>query len=369
MQIVRVLTLASVAAAALAVPARADVQALPVGHGDQGAVVISSGPNGLCDSKASPGDVQNGAVGQPVPNRAAVRCGANKIVETVAAGDDRQLVALGATCRSPTQAVVDSGADGVAQTAAGGDDAQLLAVGVTPTNAPCILTGGNGVADTNALLGDDVRQLGVGKASAHTAVVRCGPNLVADTTANDANPSGDDVQVLPVGTACTSDGDVVIDAGADGIADTRAVGPDVTIAVLKAQRILIPPGRASASKTVKLLLGNPESGPNAAPTRTVRLIGSDGTCPSGTVTQVDADAATPGLQATALMASRDRLRASAVVTLRAADITSVSLAQPYRCTATFTVKVDDPALNGAADDAGSDDNTASLVLEVGDRND
>ena len=53
------------------------------------------------------------------------------------------------------------------------------------------------------------------------------PNLVADTTANNAGV-GDDVQLVPVGAACTAN-QVVVDSGADGIATTRAEGADLRI--------------------------------------------------------------------------------------------------------------------------------------------
>src|SRR5438552_119229 len=74
---------------------------------------------------------------------------------------------------------------------------------------------------------DDVLVLTpVGSAAPNSAVIQCGPNLVADTTANNVTP-GDDVQVIPVGNACASANDVVVDSGADGIATTRAEGPDL----------------------------------------------------------------------------------------------------------------------------------------------
>src|SRR5260370_4580600 len=102
--------------------------------------------------------------------------------------------------------------------------------------------GGDGVAQTAAALGDDNQLLLPGAAEPNTAVVLCGPNLVADTTANNLG-AGDDVQLVPVGAACTAN-QVLVDSGADGIATTPAEGPDLRISAAKPVKITLSRGQA-----------------------------------------------------------------------------------------------------------------------------
>src|SRR5262249_6448319 len=173
---------------------------------------------------AAAGDIQLAAVGSGSPNRTEIRCGANKIVDTIATGDDVQLIAFGAPCKNVNTPVIDTGDNGLAETTAASDDTQEIATGVHPRNTPCVITGGAGGAQTRAASGDDNQQPLPGAAEPNTAVVLCGPNLIADTTANNLG-AGDDVQLVPVGAACTAN-QVVVDSGADGIATTRAGGPD-----------------------------------------------------------------------------------------------------------------------------------------------
>ena len=77
--------------------ARADVQLIAPGTGPQNATVISTGPDGICNTAAATGDIQAAPVGQGTPNQNVIRCGPNKTAETAAAGDDRQLIAVGGT--------------------------------------------------------------------------------------------------------------------------------------------------------------------------------------------------------------------------------------------------------------------------------
>jgi len=189
------------AAVAFARVAGADQQIIAPGTAQQDAVVVNTGADGICQTTAATGDIQAAPVGSGTPFRTEIRCGTNKVVETLAAGDDTQLIAFGATCKNANNAVVDTGLDGIADTTAAGDDTQVIAVGTAPANTPCVITGGNGVADTAAAAGDDVLVLSpVGTAAPNTDVIHCGPNLVADTTANNF-AAGDDVQVIPVGNA------------------------------------------------------------------------------------------------------------------------------------------------------------------------
>src|SRR5258705_12573660 len=85
--------------AAYAVPVLADVQRIAPGNGLQNAVVVDTGANGVCETTAAGGDLQAARVGQGTANRAALRCGPNRDVETPAQVDDGQLVARAGTCR------------------------------------------------------------------------------------------------------------------------------------------------------------------------------------------------------------------------------------------------------------------------------
>ena len=164
-------------------------------------------------------------VGQGARNRSALRCGPNRDVDTTVQGDDVQLVAVGGTCRNANTVIIDTGANGIPETVPVGDDtfAPGIALGVAPANAPCVVAGADGVAQTAAPVGDDLQLIPVGTAAPNTDVVRCGPNRVAETTANNLG-TGDDVQLVAIGLACTPN-QPVVDTGADGIANTRAQGP------------------------------------------------------------------------------------------------------------------------------------------------
>jgi hypothetical protein len=216
-------------------------------------------------------------------------------------------------------------------------------------------------------MGDDVQDLAAGTAPPNTAVVTCGPNLVADTTANNVS-AGDDVQVIPVGGACATANDVVVDSGADGIAATRAEGADLRISAVKPVKITIPAGRSSASKTIRLTINNVEFGPTAPIARAYKITTTSGSCGGGVVTQVDADDETPGLQATATVPLGGHMKASLVATMKLQNITTVASNNPFRCTFNATVVALDTAPD--ADDADNvENNTTTIDLEVTDHND
>ncbi len=356
------------ALAFLATAARADEQVIAPGTADQDAVVVNTGPDGLCNTTAASGDIQAATVGQGTPFRTVSRCGTDKTVSTTAAGDDTQLVAVGGTCKNANTVIIDSGPNGIAETTAAGDDTQEIAVGVAPPNTPCVITGANGVADTAAAAGDDHLVLSpVGTAQANAEVILCGPNGVADTTANNVNPSGDDVQVVAVGAGC-SPNDVVVDSGTNGVADTRAEGPDLVLKVVRPLRLTIGSGQVSASRTVKLLVSNVEFGASAPPARIYRLNVTKGSCPGGTVNQVDADTSIPGLQATASIPKGGKVKASFVVTTRLEDVTTVAPNVPFRCTTNVdAIAMDtDPDVDDAAN---SENNSTTVALDVTDGND
>jgi hypothetical protein len=353
---------------ALAAPARADRQVIAPGTGLQSAVEVDSGANGICETRARGDDLQAIAVGHGAPFAHEIRCGPDRIANTTAAGDDRQLIAVGSACGGPGAIVVDTGPDGIANSAAAGDDVPLIPVGGAAPNTPCVLTGANGLADTpDPPGGDDVRILLVGQAEANTPVIRCGPNHVAETTANNVHAGGDDVQLVGVGASCPATSTVVVDSGANGIAETRAQGAELVLRLATPRPLTIPiRRRGTASRTVKLAVFNEEfAGP---PSRAYTLSVSDGSCPDGTVTQVDADSRTPGAQTVASVPAGGHVKGSFVVTLRLEDVTSVSRKIPFRC----TVRVEADAVDTAPDPddaANPANNAASVELDAVDMND
>lgn len=363
------IVIASVAVVGFATGAAADQQQIAPGTGLQSSVVIDTGADGICNTTAALGDIQAATVGQATPFRTEIRCGANKLVETAASGDDVQLVALGATCPGTNRAIIDTGPDGIPNSTPVGDDfyASGIALGVAPANTPCVIAGSDGVAQTAAPAGDDVQLLAAGLAEANSAVALCGPNGVADTTANNVNPSGDDVQVVAVGAGC-SPNDVVVDSGANGIADTRAEGPDLVLAVAKPVKLNIPKGSATAQKVVKVKVFNAEFGASAPVGRFFKLTSTNGSCPGGTVTQLDADALTDGLQATGSVFLGSSAKGSFVVTAHLEDVTSTSTKAPFRCTFNVSAVALDTAPD--VDDADNpENNTVTVDLEISDRND
>ncbi|MGH7895176.1 MAG: hypothetical protein ACREQL_10950 [Candidatus Binatia bacterium] len=350
-------------------PILADQQQIAPGTGQQNSVVIDAGPDGICNTVAAEGDILLPAtIGLGSPNRTEVRCGPNKIVDTIAAGDDVQLIALGAACKNANNAIVDTGANGVPDTPLSGDDTYAAGIvfGVPPSNTPCVITGADGVAQTAAPAGDDVQQLVAGAAEPNTAVILCGPNLIADTTANNF-AAGDDVQLVPVGNACTAN-QVVVDSGTDGIAATRAEGPDLRISAAKPVKINISGGRPNASKFVKFTITNTEFGATAPIARTYKITTTSGSCGGGVVTQVDADSVTPGLQATGTAPLGSRVKATLVATMKLQNVTTTASNNPFRCTFNVTVVAldTDPDVDDGANDDG---NTTTVDLEVNDRND
>lgn len=360
-------TTALAAVLLLPMAAHADVQQIAPGTGPQNATVISTGPDGICDTTASPGDIQAAPVGQGTPNQNVIRCGANKTAETVAAGDDRQLIAVGGTCKNANNNVVDSGDDGIPQTTAAGDDTQLLAVGSPPPGTACVIAGANGIADTTAPAGDDVQLVPVGTATANTAVVQCGPNGIADTAANNAGLGGDDVQVIAQGAACTAN-QTVVDSGPNGIAETRAEGPDLVIAAAKSLKLAIRAGQLAVSKTVKVSVSNVEFGASAPVTRPYSLTIAAGSCGNGVVSQVDSDALTSGLQSSANVPLGGKVKASFVLTFKLQNVLSVSRTAPFRCSLTVRAQAND--VTADLDDAANvENNETELQIEVYDYND
>jgi hypothetical protein len=346
----------------------ADVQRIAPGNGLQNAVVVDTGANGICETTAAGGDFQAASVGGGASNRPGLRCGPNRDVDSTAQGDDVQLVAVGGTCRNANTTIVDTGANGIPETVPVGDDtfAPGIALGVPPANAPCVLAGADGVAQTAPPAGDDVQQIPLGLAEPNADVVRCGPNGIAETTANNV-AAGDDVQVVPIGTGCMQN-QAVVDSGANGIATTRAEGPDLRLELPKPIKLTVSSKHPSASKLVKLVVRNVEFGTTAPSARAFRIRTTGGSCPGGTVTQIDADPRTAGLQPSALVSLGKAAKATLVVTIRVQDVTTVDKKNPWRCSfdASVVALDTDPDLDDGAND---DANTAPIVLTVKDTSD
>jgi hypothetical protein len=264
--------------------------------------------------------------------------------------------------------VIDTGANGIPETVPVGDDgfAPGIALGVPPANTPCVLAGADGVAQTPGPVGDDVQRIVAGAAEPNADVVRCGPNRIAETSANNVG-GGDDVQVVPLGQACTPN-QAVVDSGADGIANTRAQGADLRLELVRPLKLVVSDKRPTASRTVKLLVRNVEFGATAPAARAFRIRTTGGSCPGGTVTQIDADTRAGGLQASGSVALGKKAKASLVATIRLENVLTPDRKNPFRCT--FDVSVVALDTDPDVDDAANDDaNTAPVILEVIDKSD
>jgi hypothetical protein len=358
----------AVLAVGMATLAGADEQRIAPGTGTQDAIVIDTGLNGLCETSAARGDIQAAEVGEGTPTLNEIRCGTNEVAESVAVGDDVQVTAVGATCRNPNNVIVDTGPNGIAESPLAGDDTYFagMSLGLPPANTACVITGGDGVAETAAPAGDDGQLLLAGQAQPNTGVLRCGPNRIADTTANNVD-TGDDVQVVAKGAACNAN-DVVVDSGLDGIASTRAEGPDLRINTAKPIALTIGKGKEGVEKVVKVTVANVEFGDGAPASRAFHLRATRGSCPGGTVTQLDANAKEKGLQASASVALGKKAKASFTVEARLDTVTIVSKQNPFRCS--FTVSAVAVETDPDVDDAANDENNSTTVeLEVTDLND
>ncbi len=358
--ILAVMTLGSVA--------HADRQTVPPGIGSQTSVVVDAGPNGVCETGAPKTDVQVRGVGLSEPNQPAIRCGSDRVATSVAAGDDVQRVAPSAGC-NPQEVIVDTGADGIANTATAGDDGQDIPVGRGTPNADCIETGANGLADVrDPVGGDDVRLVPLGRAEANAAVIRCGANEIAETFANNVR-GGDDVQLVPVGSGCGNASTVIVDAGANGIAETRAQGVDLAIlSAARLVRLTIPKRRQLKAGRVKVAVVNREAGASAPPLRSFTLTANDNNCPNGTVTLVDADARTPGVQPTASIGRRGKAKGVVSLSLGVGAVTTPERDVPLRCSITITATSTDTT--PAVDDASNTgNNTTRVEIEAVDAND
>jgi hypothetical protein len=99
-----------------------------------------------------------------------------------------------------------------------------------------------------------------------------------------------------------------------------------------------------------------------------RLKVSKGSCPSATVSQIDADASTTPLDATAIVSKGGSVKASFVVSVHLEDVTTVASNVPFRCALDVdAIAADtDPDVDDAAN-AGN--NSAAVAVDVTDGND
>jgi hypothetical protein len=352
--------------------ARADRQRIAPGTALQSEVVVDTGLNGICETAAGGDDLQAAAVGLGTPGEDEIRCGLDQVVGTIAAGDDTQLIPFNGECQNPSTIVVDTGPDGIANTTPGGDDASDVPVGKAPANTACVLTGSNGIADTaDPLAGDDVRLVPVGTALPNAVVVRCGPNHVAETHANNFNPAGDDIQLMQPGAECQFTITPVVDAGANGVADTRAEGSDFLLRVLQHStpvELTLKKKKGVLSKLVKVAMANIEYGATAPQARTAFLVVRDNDCPRGTVSAVDANSKLDGLQPSVDIPIGKQVKGSFLVTFGLEDVTSVDKKVPFRCD--VTVQVQTLGTGSAGDDAANPASTEGRVtFEVLDQGD
>lgn len=174
---------------------------------------------------------------------ASILAGPDLMANTAAQGDDVQVVPVGVAVATPDTVVVAPGRNLVLDSAPGGDEFSSA--------APRIVAGQDGVADTTAS-GDDVQVLPVGTMllAAGTVVIAPGANGQLDTApVNDDSvlgpdgigpghdgavqsvAQGDDVQLVPVGTTGVPEETVVISAGRNGVLDTPLRGDDVAAVV------------------------------------------------------------------------------------------------------------------------------------------
>jgi hypothetical protein len=366
----RPLCLAFILALTLSPEVRADEQAIPPGIPKEGELAADTGPDGLCNSTAGGDDVQIAPVGGGTPLLPEIGCGPDGVVGSSAAGDDTQLRPLGSFCGTANVPVIDTGADGVANSVLGGDDIYLpgMVSGTAPANTACVGTGADGISGTT-VVGDDVQILAAGFGDPGEAVVLCGDDLIPETTANNANVSGDDVQAIPVAfvPTCATANDVVVTSGpTNSISDTRSEGPELVLRAGKPVKIVIPSGRTVGTKSLKLQVYNLEF--NETLPRSFEIHADDGNCPDGTLTLVDADYETPGLQTTGSVDNGRSVKVSMEASFLPDRVRSVSTKIPFRCEADITVVASDTFPE--EDDARvRRNNSTKINFEVYDYND
>lgn len=184
-----------------------DVQVVAVGAAvGLNDVVVAPGRNGVLDTEPSGSDYSS--------EGPRILAGPDGIADTTAEGDDVQVVDAGAFPLAPGAVVVAAGPDGVLDTLPGGDD-----VGVGPDG----IRAGADRAVSSVARGDDLQLVPVGTTGvpADAVAIEAGPNGVLDT-----KPASDDVSDTVSGyeVSRTCDGDTPfrILAGVNRTAETLA---------------------------------------------------------------------------------------------------------------------------------------------------
>lgn len=122
-------------------------------------------------------------------------------------------------------------------------------------------------------------------------------------------------------------------------------------------------GASSTTRQVAFRISNGDIVPQrAAPGHTISVAASDGDCPAGTVTDVDMDPSTAGVQSSVMLAGGRRATGTLRVTVPAADFTSTSRKSPARCTAELTA-------SGPGEDGDPTNDVTRLSIDVIDLND
>ena len=145
--------------------------------------------------------------------------------------------------------------------------------------------------------------------------------------------------------------------------ETAVNGPSSELPALitatKPVKINISRGQASGSKIVKFKITNTEFGATAPAARAYKLTTTAGSCGGGVVSQVDADATTPGLQASALVPLGGTMRATLVAKMRLQNVTTTASNNPQRCS--FDVSVVALDTDPAVDDGANPDGNTTTV--------
>ncbi|HRY68183.1 MAG TPA: hypothetical protein P5304_09255 [Phycisphaerae bacterium] len=184
-----------------------------------------------------------------------IYAGSNGTVDTVALGDDLQIVDLGTTGLDPRRPIISAGANGRIDSVLGDSDGDAVSEGgddvdgvemseavYEPGGIREPLDGGNGTAQTLAVE-DDVQAVPLGApVGPGEVIILPGPNGVLDTTPagddqgpGNGNPQGngvvstaaqfDDIQVIPVGDP-VQPGMAVVLAGPNGVIDATPAGDE-----------------------------------------------------------------------------------------------------------------------------------------------
>jgi subtilisin family serine protease len=118
------------------------------GNPDDDNVYIDTGPDGICQTTAALGDVQEIGPNQGEPDMACISAGTNGVLNSTRLGDD----IIGTVNGVPA---IGTGGNGVCESILGGDDNQWIPRWQGAPWSPCVLPGTNGRIDNTTPGGDD----------------------------------------------------------------------------------------------------------------------------------------------------------------------------------------------------------------------